>query len=36
VIICKRPGHTDVAQWMAVMPVDEWFNLMLLLEKKSK
>jgi hypothetical protein len=36
VIICKRPGHTDVAQWMAVMPVDEWFNLMLLLEEKSK
>jgi hypothetical protein len=34
VIICKRPGHTDVAQWMAVMPVDEWFNLMLLLEDK--
>ena len=32
VIICKRPGLTDVGEWMAVMPVTEWFNLMQLLE----
>jgi len=35
VIICKRPGHTDVAQWMAVMPMDEWFALVRLLEEKN-
>ena len=28
VIIAKRPGVTDVGEWMAVMPVDEWFKLM--------
>ena len=32
VIICKRPGLTDVGEWMAVMPVTEWFNLMQILE----
>ena len=36
VIIAKRPGLTDVGEWMAVMPVTEWFNLMLLLEEKNK
>jgi hypothetical protein len=35
VIICKRPGQTDVKEWLAVMPVDEWFALMQLLEDKN-
>jgi Holliday junction resolvase len=34
VIIAKRRGITDVGQWMAVMPVKEWFDLMQLLEEK--
>ena len=34
VIIAKRPGLTDVGEWMAVMPVTEWFELMQLLEDK--
>jgi Holliday junction resolvase len=34
VIIAKRPGLTDVGEWMAVMPVTEWFQLMQLLEDK--
>jgi hypothetical protein len=36
VIIAKRPGLTDVGEWMAVMPVAEWFNLMQLLEEKQQ
>ena len=32
VIIAKRSGLTDVGEWMAVMPVTEWFRLMQLLE----
>jgi Holliday junction resolvase len=35
VIIAKRSGLTDVGEWMAVMPVTEWFNLMQLLEDKK-
>ena len=34
VIIAKRPGVTDVGQWMAVMPVTEWFKIMKLLEER--
>ena len=34
VIIAKRPGLPDVGEWMAVMPVTEWFQLMQLLEDK--
>jgi hypothetical protein len=34
VIIAKRRGITDVGEWMAVMPVKEWFELMQLLEEK--
>ena len=36
VIIAKRPGVTNVGEWMAVMPVTEWFMLMQLLEEKGK
>ena len=36
VIIAKRPGLTDVGEWMAVMPVKEWFELMQLLEDTNK
>jgi len=35
VIIAKRPGITDVSEWMAVMPAIEWLALIELLEKKS-
>ena len=36
VIIAKRAGLTDVGEWMAVMPVKEWFELMQLLEDTNK
>jgi hypothetical protein len=35
VIICKRPGQTNVAEWLAVMPVHEWINLLFMLEEKN-
>ena len=34
-IIAKRPGLTDVGEWMAVMPVKEWYELMCLLEQQA-
>jgi len=33
VIIAKRPGITDVGEWMAVMPVKEWYALVSLMEE---
>lgn len=36
VIIAKRPGITDVSEWMAVMPAIEWLALIELLEEKNK
>ena len=33
VIIAKRPGITDVSEWMAVMPAIEWLNLISLIEQ---
>jgi len=35
VIVAKRPGITDVGEWMAVMPVTEWYELMCLLEQQA-
>jgi Holliday junction resolvase len=34
VVICKRPGKTDVSEWMAVMPAYWWMELMLMLEER--
>jgi len=36
VIIAKRPGVTDVNEWMAVMPAIEWLNLISLIEQHIK
>ena len=35
VIVAKRPGIADVGEWMAVMPVTEWYELMCLLEQQA-
>ena len=34
IIILKRPGKTDVADWIACMPAYEWINLIKLVEEK--
>ena len=36
VIIAKRPGVTNVNEWMAVMPAIEWLNLVSLIEQHIK
>jgi Holliday junction resolvase len=36
VIIAKRPGITDVNEWMAVMPAIEWLALVQLLDEAAE